>query len=269
MSPGKHPMTRILRHSRCALLAVVLELSMAGAPALADDASGAPDKGLTEQTSEQMRDYLSDRRRTGALTGMILGGALTAHPAGTVIGSLIGFFVGKESMFNEDKARAQRQQAMAARRDIIPQYDGGQAAPSLSFTHPQAITFSAAAPARPAAAVTSLALLPPLAAPAGSVSALPMAAGMTPAAMGLSREQIAAICGGGRRPTDSRLGALCFYSESAAGVAAAHMPAAPPGPDMAPAPGSPLREQIAAMCGGGKRPADPRLATLCFYNQAD
>jgi hypothetical protein len=243
-------MTRLLSDSRGAVLAVVLELSIAGAPALADDAAGMPDKGLTEQTSEQMRDYLSDRRRAGALTGMILGGALTAHPAGTVIGSLIGFFIGKESLFNEDKARAQRQQVMAARRNIIPQYDGGQAAPTLSFSNPKAITFSAAPPA-------------------SSAATLPMAPGMMPTRGGLSREQIAAICGGGKRSADPRLGALCFYSEGAGGVAAAPMPAVPPAPDMIPAPGSPLHEQFTAICGGGKRPADPRLGALCFYNQTN
>jgi len=253
-------MTWMLRNSCRALLA--LQLSIAGAPALADDTVAAPEKSVTEQTSEQMRDYLSDRRRTGALTGMILGGALTAHPAGTVIGSLIGFFIGKESMFNEDKARAQRQQAMAARREIIPQYEGGGAAPSLSFTHPQAITFSAAAPAQ------SITLLPPLAGPAGSLTGLPMAAGITPASGGLTREQIAAICGG-RRPADPRLGALCFYGGNATGMPAARVPAAVSEANMAPTPGNPLREQIAAMCSGGKRPTDPRLATLCFYNQAD
>lgn len=252
-------MTPVLRHSRCAVVAAVLGLSMLGAPALANDAEDVPDKGLTEHTSEYVRDYLSDPRRAGALTGSLLGAALTVHPAGTVIGSLVGFFIGKQSMFDEDKARAQQRLVTASRRDIIPLDGTGQAVPTLSFANPKAITFSEVAPTRPAA---STAFLPTRAAPAGSVAVLPV----TPAPHRLLREQVAEICGGDMRPADPRLGALCFYSEAASAVPAPNMPP-PVALSTTPGPRSVLREQIAEICGGGMRPADPRLDALCFYSR--
>lgn len=120
-------------------------------------------------------------------------------------------------------------------------------------------------PAAPAALPAPVALQD-LATPAASADSV-AAPSMESAAPAALREQIAAICGGGKRPADPRLGALCFYGEGAPAIAAAPMPAAvPPAPGMIAAPGGPLREQIAAICGGGKRPADPRLGALCFYS---
>lgn len=140
-------------------------------------AAEAMEKRFAEQTSDILREYLSDPRRVGALSGSVLAGALTAHPAGPVLGSLIGFMIGKQAMFDEDKVRAQRQQAEHARRDIIPA--SGQPVATLSFSQPQTITFQAS----------------------GGTSAL-----TTPV-------DVASLCSGNAR-TDPRLRNACFYYQA-------------------------------------------------------
>jgi hypothetical protein len=40
-------------------------------------------------------------------------------------------------------------------------------------------------------------------------------------------------------------------------------------PGVQPAPVGLTREQVASICAGGMRAADPRLRGLCFYGQAD
>ena len=166
-----------------------------------------PSRGSAEVVSEYVRDYLSDPRRVGTLTGSILGGALTAHPAGTVLGSVVGFFVGKTSMFDEDKARAQRQQVQQARRDIVPPTQLAAGVPMLSLSNPAPLTLAAEEAPPPGAPL----MLP--AAPSASPSAPPVMAS-APAAS-LSREQVVALCsGGGVRALDPRLRTLCFYGQA-------------------------------------------------------
>lgn len=175
----------------CAMTLMLLPL---GGTAFADDllasqgANNAVSSGLSlgESASSYVRDYLSDPRRSGSLAGSILGGALSAHPAGPVLGSLVGFFIGKQSMFNEDKTRDIKAGLLYAKRDIVPQ--NGQATPTLSLANAQRITFDA-----PDAGMGSQVSMP------------------SRAMNGLSREQIVAMCAGGPN-VDPRFRALCFYS---------------------------------------------------------
>ncbi len=178
--------------ARAMISAVLL---LACSTALADDGllstqsanSGSlAEPSLGENATSYVRDYLSDPRRAGSLAGSILGGALSAHPAGPVLGSLFGFFVGKQSMFNEDKARETKSGLLYARRDIVPQ--NGQAVPTLSFASAQRITFDA-----PGANLENQVPMP------GQVIS------------GLSREKIVAMCAEGPN-VDPRFRALCFYS---------------------------------------------------------
>jgi hypothetical protein len=157
-------------------------LSSFAGTTLAGETEAVNSPSVLENSSEFMRDYLSDPRRTGSLAGSVIGGALSAHPAGPILGGLVGFFVGKRSMFNEDKTRNQQEKMLYAKRDIVPQ--AGQPAATLSFANAQGITFDTA---------------PAVGAPT------------TPA--GFSRTQIAAICGGGQALSDPRLRSLCFYSQ--------------------------------------------------------
>jgi hypothetical protein len=149
---------------------------------LASETDAVKSPSVLENSSEFMRDYLSDPRRTGSLAGSVIGGALSAHPAGPILGGLVGFFVGKQSMFNEDKTRNQQAKVLYAKRDIVPQ--AGQPAATLSFVSAQGITFDTA--------------------PAVSAPTTPP---------GFSRTQIAAMCGGGQALADPRLRSLCFYSQ--------------------------------------------------------
>ncbi|OYY95327.1 MAG: hypothetical protein B7Y41_02145 [Hydrogenophilales bacterium 28-61-23] len=162
--------------------------------ASAAETAPAKESSLTERPGEYIRDYLSDPRRSGSLAGSILGGAMFAHPAGPIVGSLVGFIVGKQTMYNEDKTRGQKASLMYAKRDIVPQ--AGEAAPTLSFASSQGIVFDA----QPAANV--------LTTTATATTAATPEAPLAPA--GLSRVQIAAMCTG-QASMKPRLQALCYY----------------------------------------------------------
>ena len=179
------------RGMTCASLGVALLLATTPGRVHADEPVAAP--GQSEGISSYIRDYLSDPRRTGSLAGSVIGGAMLAHPAGPFVGSVIGFFVGKKSMFDEDKVRAAQDRAVYAKRDIIPTAGTGQDIPSLSFSNPLGITFD-----KPATAVAEKSPPQPLVAEPASV------------ASGISRAQIAEQCAGKGRQ-DPRLRGLCFY----------------------------------------------------------
>ena len=198
-------------NAKTRIITATLLLSFFAGTAVAGGAQPAEDKSLTDQASEYIRDYLSDHRRAGSLAGSILGGALFAHPAGPILGSLVGFFVGKQTMFNEDKARSLQAQSLLARRDIVPKDGKGQGIPTLSFANAQGIKFDTPPAANPAATNTVVAARSaPEAtseiAPQAPQVPIPMAAPTS-----FSREKIATMCGGGRALIDPRLQSLCFY----------------------------------------------------------
>jgi len=182
---------------RCWVTVSVLLLLSCGA-AVADDLlttqsgkkAATSEDNLGENTASYFRDYLSDPRRSGSLAGSILGGALSAHPAGPVLGSLVGFFIGKQSMFNEDKNRNLKAGLLYAKRDIVMQ--NGQASPTLSLVNAQRITFDA----------PNVGKEDPVSMPSPIMSVVKS---------GLSPEQIVAMCAGGPN-VDPRFRALCFYS---------------------------------------------------------
>lgn len=204
-APGTVRPTYLLHAS-----ALVLGLTMANAPAAAQNSS-QEGVDLGTQASHYVRDYLSDPRRVGSLTGSILGGALTAHPAGPVVGSLIGFLVGKMSMYDEDKARAQGTQLLAARRNIVPtSLDRDATVPTLSFSNPAGVSFDTpaaeppAAPGVPATPPTSIAVatsfLPPPPQPALGLPTL------------VTRESIASACAASGNQGNPALRNMCFYA---------------------------------------------------------
>jgi hypothetical protein len=176
------------------VITTLLSMSLLAGTVLAGESAPAKESSAGEDTSGYIRDYLSDPRRTGSLAGSILGGALTANPAGTIIGSVIGFFVGKNSMYNEDKARAAQATAKYAKREIVPLDAQVQGAPTLSFADPKGIAFAAT--------------------PSGNAAAAPLQAMTSPKSvpdtMAMSRDQIAKQCGG-KGLGDPRLRSLCFY----------------------------------------------------------
>jgi len=274
-----------LENPPAAIIAATLALSFIGGPTLASENEPAQDRSPTEQASDYIRDYLSDHRRAGSLAGSILGGALFAHPAGPVLGSLLGFLVGKQTMFNEDKVRSQQAKSLVARRSIAPPDGKGQGIPTLSFATSRGIKFDAPPPVNPARTV------PP---PSGMVSEpppLPLAMIPMAAPDSFSREQITTMCGSGRALIDPRLRSLCFYYHGSwqdeperdiarnAAPSAKTTGAVPPAPETAaalsPQAMNPVaaptssRMQIETVCGSGQAFADPRLRSLCFYFQGN
>jgi hypothetical protein len=190
----------VLGNARAGVIAAALVLSSLGGTALAAESAPEKETSLTDQATEYVRDYLSDHRRAGSLAGSILGGALMAHPIGPVLGSLVGFFIGKQTMFNEDKTRGLEAQSVLAKRDIVPQGGKAQGIPTLSFANSQGITFDT-----PPAAVAETA--PPATAPALVPQRLPIPMAVPT----ISREKIATMCGCCQAHLEPRLRSLCFY----------------------------------------------------------
>jgi len=167
-------------------------LSLISGNTCAAETASVKEASLTDRPASYIRDYLSDPRRTGSLAGSILGGAFFAHPAAPIVGSLVGFVVGKQSMHSEEKSRDQRSSVMYARRDIVPQSNGGVA--TLSLSNAAGINFDQQPkPSEPALSEPTL-----------------KADAAAPANSGYSRDQIALMCSGQAR-LEPHLRSLCFY----------------------------------------------------------
>lgn len=179
---------------RGALVASMALAALLGAPRPAQ-AESPGDRPAVEDREEAgyIEAYLSDQRRVGSLAGSILGGALIAHPAGTVVGSVIGFVLGSQAM-NEDNGRSgiERDGTVANVLALANQDSFG------SRSGPGAIGHEASA-----ASATPIA-------PAATISTYPLAPGSAHPAAPHSREQIMQICALGP-PADPRLRAMCYY----------------------------------------------------------
>ncbi len=71
-----------------------------------------------EEDGPNTRDFLADESRVGSLAGTLIGGALTAHPAGTVVGAVVGYVVGKKSDFTPDEGDRAEEASLA--EDVAP-----------------------------------------------------------------------------------------------------------------------------------------------------
>jgi hypothetical protein len=189
-------------------LTILLCCAFAGS-AQAEAPSG--ESGLLNGAAEFTKEYLSDKRRAGALVGSVLGAALTVHPAGSIVGSILGFWVGKATMHEDPVARAaaREQGSYHSQRSIVPA--DGTAVASLSFAEPGTTTFEPIA-APPAASPAGTVPMPTLAMLPGSAPVSPLGplGGRLPTPP--SRDQLAMLCGnGGSGRNDSRLRNACFY----------------------------------------------------------
>lgn len=165
-----------------------------------------------------VQDYLSDRRRAGSLVGSVLGGALTAHPLGPVLGSVFGFLIGKTTMHEASGAMAPATDVgIDPRRAIVP--SNGATAAAVSFDQGGAVSFDSK-PAQMMVPETALVSVPQsvqFAGPAagaqhavGKVTPFGLAA--TPASALQRREQIALLCSDASgQVSDPRLRNVCFY----------------------------------------------------------
>lgn len=276
----------VLRPVCCTWAVVVLGLCFGGQVLAAPEPSVAAQsftgKSINDHASEFTRDYLSDPRRVGTLAGSILGGALTAHPAGTVLGSLVGFFIGKQSMFNEDD-RPGQQQTGFAQRSIVPIAGEGVPVQTLSFsTNPggalesapvQTFPVMATLPLEGVSQVASGGSIAPARTPATVLSApartnsatpsLPPVAEATPPVVA-SHDAMQAVA-----PAMTDGSSVSAHAGNSPAMLATATPV-PRAPLTAAVqqPAGLSREQIAAICSSGVRPVDARLRGLCFYHNA-
>jgi len=95
-------------------------------------AAMSPSLVQAEEEKSSLREFLSDPQRVGSLTGTIIGGALTAHPAGAAAGTILGFFVGKQSMFETAEQKEIKQSRYAA-ASIIPISEASTEQQTLTF----------------------------------------------------------------------------------------------------------------------------------------
>jgi hypothetical protein len=87
---------------------------------------------LSTQVTEETEGFLSDPARSGSLIGTIIAGAAIANPLSPILGSVAGYFIGKDNDYtNKDKA----QKNAYARQGFIPENKGQVA--SLSLTGKQ------------------------------------------------------------------------------------------------------------------------------------
>ncbi len=188
-----------------------------------------------EGVSNSARDFLSDPQRVGSLTGTILGGALTAHPIGTLAGGIIGFFVGKQTMH---KSPEQLAQTSYARRSFIPTIIQETAIPMLALdtSTPEVATFvpTTTLIAPPpltttfSATIQQQATLNPSKVTGPVVASVASAPKMFDAPQSVPTptiattkqlsplEQIASLCygGGQSKASNPDLQALCYYQQS-------------------------------------------------------
>lgn len=133
--------------------------------------------------TENTKEFLSDPSRVGSLTGTIIGGAITAHPVGTLAGSIIGFFVGKQSMFKSPE-KQQLAQLSRAPRSIIPSASDSAFASNASQTGMPGLPFQP-----------------------GTTS--------TPGQRGSAMQQIVTYCSGNKGSAmNPILQTLCYYRQS-------------------------------------------------------
>ena len=78
------------------------------------------DESLSNDVAEGTKSFLSDPARAGSLVGTIIAGAAIANPLAPILGSLTGFFIGKNTNYTKNN---KVQQGTGANRSLIPDND--------------------------------------------------------------------------------------------------------------------------------------------------
>jgi hypothetical protein len=200
----------------------------------------APLTYAEEDSSNGISNFLSDPQRVGSLTGTILGGALTAHPIGTLAGSIIGFFIGKQTT-HQLPSQQPLAQSSYARRSFAPLKAEETAIPALALnTTPPAIA-ETPLPAAPTATLLA-------SAPSVNTS--------TPAIQTQTATPVIVATLAHTTGLENDISSLQMQTITTA--------------DPVPQKLSPL-EQIASLCygnGGQNKASNPDLQSLCFYHQS-
>jgi hypothetical protein len=87
---------------------------------------------LSTQVTAETEGFLSDPARSGSLIGTIIAGAAIANPLSPILGSVAGYFIGKDTDYSKSN---QAQQNAYASRSFVPDKDSQVA--SLSLTGKQ------------------------------------------------------------------------------------------------------------------------------------
>lgn len=88
----------------------------------AADLRAADPVPLSTKVADETEGFLSDPARAGGLVGTIIGGAAIANPLAPILGSVIGYFVGKNTDYTEDNSKKAQREAWA-NRSLIPDSD--------------------------------------------------------------------------------------------------------------------------------------------------
>lgn len=198
---------------------------LALSPLQADETENPSDEAKDDWSVRQgiddvTQEYLSDRRRAGSLAGGLLGGALMAHPAGTLVGSIAGFFLGKAT-HHDDPTASKADQWQQSRRFAPTEPDAET--PVLTLSDPDADTLAWDRPT-PAPAGTRQGLADPTASPSQSAAAT-----RTPGNLATS----------GERPESSNKPVIQFGLPPAGQTTAKRQATQPTPPQVAESPTSP------------------------------
>lgn len=82
----------------------------------------------SETVSENTREFLSDRARTGSLVGTIIAGAVVPNPLAPLLGSVVGFIIGKRSSYTDEEGTSGDR--TLANRGFVPEV--GESVPSIA-----------------------------------------------------------------------------------------------------------------------------------------
>jgi hypothetical protein len=85
---------------------------------------------LSTKVVDETEGFLSDPARAGGLVGTILGGAAIANPLAPILGSVLGYFIGKNTDYTDSNSNKAQRDAWA-NRSLIPNSGDTQVA-SLS-----------------------------------------------------------------------------------------------------------------------------------------
>ena len=82
------------------------------------------------------KEFLSDPARTGSLVGSIIAGSALANPLAPLLGSVVGFVIGKSSAFSKRRGSAERISAYS-NRSLIP--DDGEISSLSGLSGPSSL----------------------------------------------------------------------------------------------------------------------------------
>lgn len=104
-----------IKHRKAICTASFIVMLSAPAVLRADEQST-----MSNTISGTTKEYLSDPARTGSIVGSIIAGSAVANPLAPLLGSVVGFMIGKSSAFSGKDSDASRRDAYL-NRSLVPE----------------------------------------------------------------------------------------------------------------------------------------------------